>query len=99
MHEPITLEAHRLVTGDRNDRYDHPSEDFSITGRIWGALLHRWRDTDEADVPPELVGLMMVGLKMSRETYFPTRDNRVDGAGYWETVDMVHEHRAAPHQG
>lgn len=91
--EPVTAEAHRLVTGDRQDAYAHPFEDFSITGRMWGALLHRWRDSDEVDVPPELVGLMMVALKMARETHCHRRDNLVDGCGYLENVDMIHVRR------
>ena len=95
MTEPITYEAHRLVTGPRQDAYDHPLEDFSVTGRMWGALLERWRDTDEMDVPPELVGLMMVALKLARETHRHSRDNLVDAAGYTETVDMIHQRRAA----
>ncbi len=45
-------------------------------------------------IPPELVGLMMVGVKISREVNHPKRDNRVDGAGYFNCVDMVIEERA-----
>jgi len=33
----------------------------------------------------------MVGLKISREVNKPKRDNRVDGAGYFETLDMVRQ--------
>lgn len=88
---PITEEAHDLVTGDRQAAYDHPLDDFAITGRIWGALLERWRDSDDDDVPPELVGLMLAGIKMTRETHVHKRDNLVDGAGYLECVDMIHQ--------
>lgn len=31
----------------------------------------------------------MVGLKMMREVHRPNRDNRIDGAGYFETLDIV----------
>jgi hypothetical protein len=31
----------------------------------------------------------MIGVKMSRECNRPKRDNRVDLAGYAETLDMV----------
>lgn len=96
MTEPVTSEAHRLVTGPRQASYDHPATDFAVTGRMWGALLERWRHSEEPDVPPELVGLCMAALKLARETYRPARDNRVDACGYVETVDMIHARRAAP---
>ena len=36
----------------------------------------------------------MVGLKISREVNRPKRDNIVDGAGYFETLEMVKEERS-----
>lgn len=84
--ETALQEAQRLVHGDRGEDYGHPSDDFTRTGRMWGAIL----DLPDA-VPPELVGLCMVAVKISREVNHPKRDNRVDGAGYFETVNMVHE--------
>lgn len=86
--ESILEEAQRLVHGDRGAAYGHPIEDFARSGRIWGAIL------GIPDVPPEKVALCMVGVKISREVNSPKRDNRVDGAGYFETADMIHEERA-----
>lgn len=83
--ETILEEAQRLVHGNRGDDYGHPAEDFTRTGRMWGAIL------DRPDVPPELVGLCMAALKISREVHRPKRDNLVDLAGYAETVAMVHQ--------
>ena len=34
----------------------------------------------------------MVGVKISREANSPKRDNRVDGAGYFETLEMVRQY-------
>lgn len=89
--ESVLEEAQRLVHGDRGADYGHPIHDFSRTGRIWGAVLSKWAiETDGAEpVPPELVALCMVGVKMSREVNKAKRDNRVDIAGYTETLDMV----------
>lgn len=87
--ESILQEAHRLVHGPRGDDYDHPHRDFSRTGRMWGAILDEWRSSGPDAVPPQLVALCMVALKISREVHKPKRDNRVDGAGYLETEDMV----------
>ena len=78
----VLTEAHRLVHGDRGDDYGHPYHDFSRTAKIWSAILDK-------DVTPEQVALCMIGVKMSRECNRPKRDNRVDMAGYAETLDMV----------
>lgn len=94
--ETILEEAQRLVHGDRGGNYGHPIEDFSRTGQMWGAILSKWRDSDEDSVPPELVGLCMAAVKISREVNLPKRDNRVDLAGYAETVQMIHERIAEP---
>lgn len=88
--ETILQEAQRLVHGDRGANYGHPIEDFTRTGRMWGAIL------GIPDVAPELVGLCMVALKMSREVHKPKRDNRVDLAGYAETVDMIATYTPTP---
>lgn len=81
--ETICEEADYLVSEDRGSCYGHPLFDFTRTGRIWGAIL------DIPDVPPELVGLCMIGVKLSRETHLHKRDNLVDAAGYAKTVDMI----------
>jgi Domain of unknown function (DUF6378)/Domain of unknown function (DUF4406) len=83
--EHVTLEANRLVAGARQAAYGHPFDDFTRTGRMWGAIL------GIDDVPPHLVGLCQVALKISREVNAPKRDNRVDMCGYAETVDLVRE--------
>jgi hypothetical protein len=93
--ETICQEADRLVSDDRQTDYGHPFHDFTRTGRIWGAILQGWAETTggKSPVPPELVPLCMVGVKLSREVNHPKRDNRVDGAGYFKTADMVHDYR------
>ena len=82
----ILTEAHRLVHGDRGDDYGHPYHDFSRTAKIWSAILDK-------EVTPEQVALCMIGVKISRECNRPKRDNRVDMAGYAETLDMVVNYR------
>lgn len=83
--ESALAEAQRLVHGDRGIDYGHPADDFTRTGRMWGAILGR------DDIHPALVGLCMAAVKISREVNHPKRDNRVDLAGYAETVQMVRE--------
>lgn len=87
--ESALEEAQRLVHGDRGRDYGHPIDDFTRTGRIWGAIL------GTGDISPELVGLCMIGVKISREVNAPKRDNRVDAAGYAETVEMIRQRQEA----
>ena len=92
VHEPVNTEsvlqeAERLINGPRQGAYGHPLDDFTKTGRIWGAIL------GIPDVPAEKVALMMTGVKISREVHQPGHDNRVDGAGYWGCLDKVVEER------
>ena len=91
--ETICEEADYLVSEDRGNHYGHPNQDFTRTGRIWGAVLEKWAKKTQGDkpIPPELVGLCMVGVKISREVHLPKRDNRVDGVGYFKTVDMIEQ--------
>jgi nucleoside 2-deoxyribosyltransferase len=84
--ESALQEAQRLVHGNRGDDYGHPIHDFSRTAQIWSAILG-------VEVKPEQVALCMVGVKISRECNKPKRDNRVDGAGYFETLQMIYDYR------
>lgn len=85
--ETVLEEAQRLVYGDRNQDYGHPLDDFDRAGRIIGAIL------GIPDVPAEKLPLIMEAIKISRECNRPKRDNAVDGAGYWGTLEMVHDER------
>jgi hypothetical protein len=83
--EPVSAEACRLVAGPRQGSYGHPADDFTRTGALWGAIL------GIPTVPPHLVGLCQVALKISREVNAHKRDNLVDIAGYAETVNLVEQ--------
>lgn len=91
-HETVLQEANRLVHGDRQGSYGHPYDDFAKTAKIWtGILMDKLKpgvEIEREDVP-----LCMVGVKISREVNQPKRDNRVDGAGYFGTLDLVHSRR------
>lgn len=85
--EPVTMEARRLVHGARQAAYGHPADDFTRTGRMWGAIL------GIPDVAPETVGLCMAAVKISREVNSHARDNLVDLCGYAETISLVHDRK------
>ena len=40
-------------------------------------------------VTAEEAALCMQGVKISRECNSPKEDNRVDGAGYWEVLNLI----------
>jgi hypothetical protein len=102
--ERITDEAWRLVMGDRGAAYGHPDSDFKAMGRITGAIINRWLEsegygitvdgdrTDFPDIPPRIVALIQTAVKLSRESAKPKRDNRVDGIGYWLCADRIERH-------
>ena len=83
--ESALEEAQRLVHGDRGASYGHPIDDYTRTGRMWGAIL------GIPDIDPRVCCLMMGAVKISREVNAPKRDNRVDLAGYAECAQMVAE--------
>lgn len=89
MTDPSDIAAYAasLVTGDRNDEYGHPLDDFSRAALIWQAILG-------VPVTAEQVALCMVGVKIAREVHAPKRDTVVDGIGYFLTLAMVREERA-----
>lgn len=81
--ESILEEAQRLVHGNRGADYGHPIVDYESTGRMWGAIL------GIPDIDPRICCLMMIAVKLSRESRKHKRDNLVDAAGYAECAAMI----------
>jgi len=78
------LEALKLITGDRNQSYGNPKDDYTKTALIWSGLLaHKLKE----NITPEEAILMMVGVKLSREVFKHKRDNLVDAHGYLECYE------------
>lgn len=87
--ESILEEAQRLIHGPRQSAYGHPYDDFTRTGRMWGAIL------GIPDVAPEKVALCMAAVKLSREAHQHKRDNIVDGSGYLGTIELIVDRAAS----
>lgn len=80
--ESISNEAVDHVTGDRNDSYGHPEDDFTRIGTMWSAILGTPVDAAQ-------VALCLIALKIAREVHAPKKDSVVDGIGYWLTLAAI----------
>lgn len=78
----ILEEASRIVDGDREKTYGHPSKNFAATARLWATILGH-------EVTLKEVALMMVALKLARELHRPGRDNLVDMCGYLRCIEKM----------
>ena len=83
----ILEEANSLTAGDRQDDYGHPAEDFQKVvdmAKGLGLVPETFNVYDHC--------LYMVLVKLAREVNKPKRDNLVDGAGYFRTLEMCREY-------
>jgi hypothetical protein len=87
--ESILEEAARVVSGDRAEAYGEPGDHFARVGRAWAAILEAHFGLPVDDLPPRIVGLMMIAFKVDREANQARRDNLVDIAGYAECVSAI----------
>jgi hypothetical protein len=78
----ILEEALALTRGTRQKAYGSPTENWGLTASYWSLLLG-------VTVTPQQAVLMMVLAKIAREQYRPKRDNRRDGAGYFDVLDII----------
>lgn len=78
----ILEEAQDAVYGDRQADYGSATENFTNIANLWSAVL-------KIPVTPEQTALCMVCVKIARQMNKPKRDNLVDGAGYFATIEKL----------
>ena len=85
--EGVLDEAKKLITGDRNNSYGPPTQDFQRTADMMSALFSA-KLKEGARFKPSDVAWIITLVKASRAQHSPKRDNYVDAAGYmacgWE---------------
>lgn len=86
----ILEEALELTTGDRNNDYGHPLDDYTKTAKMVSGLL---ADKLKEDLIAEDVIKIMCLVKLSREQHRPKDDNIIDLAGYASCLDMTKRER------
>lgn len=80
----LASEAVNIVTGPRQQAYDHPADNFARIAGMWSVIFG-------TAVTPKQVGLAMVAVKLCREIHSHQRDNFVDAIGYLLTSDACQE--------
>ena len=76
------LEAHRIVTGERREKYGDLDKSLEIVAELWSIILYR-------RVTVQDVCRCMIALKMSRDMLVELDDNLVDICGYAEIAHMI----------
>ena len=82
----ILEEAQKAVYGDRQDDYGTVTENFDTIAQFWSIVL-------KTKVTAEQVGICMVQVKVARQMFKKKRDNLVDGAGYFATLEKMEDEK------
>jgi hypothetical protein len=84
----ILLEAHTLVTGQRQNEYAHPTEDYTKVCDIFHALTGITLTVEQALL--FMVSVKMARLRTNIERGILHRDSVVDATGYLACLAMHH---------
>ena len=87
--EPRSIldEAREIVHGDREQTHGSPDHNLRAIAGIWSALL-RDQLKPGAAVSPQMVCLMMAGLKLARASNRPShREHALDVVGYMALME------------
>ena len=77
-----------LVTGERQNDYGHPGDDFERQALIWTGILRK-KLAPGCSIDARDIALCMIGVKLARESHKHKADNLVDIHGYANCLEMV----------
>lgn len=83
-------EAADMVHGIKGADYGRPLGDFLAVANAMNSYLSKKYGPGAARLGPEDIPIFQIMVKVMREAERPKHDNRVDIAGYAETLEMVH---------
>ena len=78
----VLLEAEGLVNGPRAKAYDSPEKNFERIAAIAKVLIRR-------HITPSECVMVLIAVKLARESHMHKRDNIVDACGYLEILERV----------
>lgn len=82
--ESTLSEAERIVNGDRQADYSDPVANFKHISEIASAI-------SKEELSPTTCCIVMIAVKLARESYKHKRDNLVDLAGYVEILHRIRD--------
>jgi len=83
----ILEEAQKAVYGDRQEDYGSVTENFDTIAQFCSIVL-------KTKVTAEQVGMCMVQVKVARQMFKKKRDNLIDGAGYFATLQKMEDEKS-----
>jgi hypothetical protein len=86
----ICIEAYDLITGDRNDQYDHPYEDYAKVAEIYQAITGIHLSVEQAVLFP--LAMKLARMRTARDKGRWHHDSVVDAIGYLGCLNMIHRH-------
>lgn len=77
----VLREAASLITGDREQEYGSPRDNFGRSADLINArFAHKFKDGESFS--PSDIAMLMLLMKVARSVQSPKRDTFVDMAGY-----------------
>ena len=83
-YNSILLEADKIVNGERQTDYSDPVQNFKHISNIASVILGK-------ELTPEDCCVVLMAVKLARESYKHKRDKLVDLAGYTEIFNRIKE--------
>jgi len=83
----IVVKAYELITGDRNNDYGHPADDYSKVAEIFEALTGIHLTVQQALCFP--LAMKLARMRTSRERGLWHEDSVVDAIGYIGCMSMA----------